>query len=130
MWEIFLAYVHIKKGARIVNMWASARQNIMQFKFMLITVKINYLRESKCAGDKKMYITMMQIKQLKISECLPKSNDILRIPKDYRIVTRVTNITITILNIIHRPVFYLKHTMDIVRTSLESRCISATGPTG
>jgi hypothetical protein len=40
------------------------------------------------------------------------------------------NITITILDIIHRPVFYLKHLMDNVRTSQETYYVSATSPTG
>jgi hypothetical protein len=35
------------------------------------------------------------------------------------------NITITVLDIIHRRVFYLKHKMDNVRTSQEARYISA-----
>jgi predicted permease len=40
------------------------------------------------------------------------------------------NIVIAILNIIHRPVFYLKHTTGNVRTSQETHYVSATSPTG
>jgi hypothetical protein len=43
---------------------------------------------------------------------------------------RYIDITIAILDNIHRPVFYLKHTMDNVRTSQETRYASATSPTG
>jgi hypothetical protein len=39
-------------------------------------------------------------------------------------------ITITILDIIHRPVFYLKHTMGNVRTSQEAHYLSAASPIG
>jgi hypothetical protein len=38
-----------------------------------------------------------------------------------RVWRRYINITITILDIIHRPVFYLNHTVDNVRASQESR---------
>jgi hypothetical protein len=38
------------------------------------------------------------------------------------------NITVTIVDDIYRPVFYLKHTMD-VRTSQEAHYVSATSPT-
>jgi hypothetical protein len=41
---------------------------------------------------------------------------------------RYINITVTILDIIHRPVFYLKHTMDNVRTSQKTRYVSTTEP--
>jgi hypothetical protein len=40
------------------------------------------------------------------------------------------NITVTILDIIHRPVFYLKRTVDTVRTSQEAPYLSTTSPTG
>jgi hypothetical protein len=39
-------------------------------------------------------------------------------------------ITIAVVDIIHRPVFYLKHAMDIVHTSLETHYVSATSPKG
>jgi hypothetical protein len=45
----------------------------------------------------------------------------------YRLVTMVT---ITILDIIRRPAFNIKHTLDNVRTSQETHYISATHPTG
>jgi hypothetical protein len=38
--------------------------------------------------------------------------------------------TITILDIIHRPVNYLKRTVDHVRTSQKTHHVSATIPTG
>jgi hypothetical protein len=38
-------------------------------------------------------------------------------------------ITVTILNIIHRPVFYLKHMKGNVRTSLEAPYVSTMSPT-
>jgi hypothetical protein len=41
-----------------------------------------------------------------------------------------TDIPVTILDIIHRPAFYLKHTIGNVRTSQEAHYISATSPTG
>jgi hypothetical protein len=34
------------------------------------------------------------------------------------------------MDIIQRPVFYLKHSMDNFRTSLETYYVSATIPTG
>jgi hypothetical protein len=37
--------------------------------------------------------------------------------------------TVTILDIIHRPAFYLKHSMHTVRTSQGTRYFSATRPT-
>jgi hypothetical protein len=40
------------------------------------------------------------------------------------------NITITVLDIIHRPVFYLRHMMDNVRTSQEAHYVTTTSPTG
>jgi hypothetical protein len=40
------------------------------------------------------------------------------------------NITITVLDIIHRAVFYLKQAIDNVHTSLETRYVSTTSPTG
>jgi hypothetical protein len=40
------------------------------------------------------------------------------------------NITITILDIVNRPVFYLNHTMSNVRTSQEAHNVSATSPNG
>jgi hypothetical protein len=40
------------------------------------------------------------------------------------------NITITIVSIIPRPVFYLKHRMDNFRTSREAHHVSATNPPG
>jgi hypothetical protein len=39
-------------------------------------------------------------------------------------------ITITILNIIQRPRFNLKHAMGNIRTSQETHYASATNPTG
>jgi hypothetical protein len=42
---------------------------------------------------------------------------------------RYIDISITILNIIHCPVFYFKYTM-IFRTSQETHYVSATSPTG
>jgi hypothetical protein len=41
---------------------------------------------------------------------------------------RYINVTIAILYIIHRPLFYLKHTTNNVCTSLETHYISATKP--
>jgi hypothetical protein len=40
------------------------------------------------------------------------------------------NITITILDIIQRPVVYLKHKMDNFRTSQEAHYVSTTEPNG
>jgi hypothetical protein len=40
------------------------------------------------------------------------------------------NITTAILDIIRRPAIYLKHTEDNDHTSLETRYVSATSPTG
>jgi hypothetical protein len=48
----------------------------------------------------------------------------------YRFLNMYINITITILDIIQRPFFYLKHKMDYVRTSQERYYVSATSPTG
>jgi hypothetical protein len=45
-------------------------------------------------------------------------------------VTMYINITITILDIILRPVFYLKHVMGNVRTSQETHYVAATSSTG
>jgi hypothetical protein len=39
-------------------------------------------------------------------------------------------VTVTVLDIIHRPVFYLKHTVDNIRTSQEAHHVSAMSPTG
>jgi hypothetical protein len=39
------------------------------------------------------------------------------------------NITVTIVDNIHRPVLYLKHTVRNVRTSPETHYVSATSPT-
>jgi hypothetical protein len=39
------------------------------------------------------------------------------------------NITVTIVDDIYRPVFYLKRTMDHVRTSQEAHYDSTTSPT-
>jgi hypothetical protein len=39
-----------------------------------------------------------------------------------------TGVTVTILDIIHRPVFHLKHIVGKVRTSLETHYVSATDP--
>jgi hypothetical protein len=44
----------------------------------------------------------------------------------YRLVTTVY---ITILDITHRPAFYLKHTMNNVRTSQERHNVSTTSST-
>jgi hypothetical protein len=50
------------------------------------------------------------------------------------IQTEVRNVTITILDITHRPVFYLKlnsaQLYRFVRTSQETHYVSATSPTG
>jgi hypothetical protein len=43
---------------------------------------------------------------------------------------RYINITITILDIIRRPVYYLKLKMYNVRTLLETHHVSAIRPTG
>jgi hypothetical protein len=40
------------------------------------------------------------------------------------------NATITILDIIHRPVFYLNLTVDDARTSQEAHYLSAASPAG
>jgi hypothetical protein len=40
------------------------------------------------------------------------------------------NIGITILDISHRSTLYLKHMMDNIRTSQETRYFSTTSPTG
>jgi hypothetical protein len=41
-----------------------------------------------------------------------------------------TNVTITILDIIHRPAFHLKHMVDNIHTSQETYYLSATSLTG
>jgi hypothetical protein len=38
------------------------------------------------------------------------------------------NITVTVVDIIHRPVFYLNHTMNTVCTSKETHYVTTTGP--
>jgi hypothetical protein len=48
----------------------------------------------------------------------------------YRFVRWFINIIVTIVNSIHRHVFYLKHATDNVRTSQETPYVSATSPTG
>jgi hypothetical protein len=40
------------------------------------------------------------------------------------------NITVTVLDIMRRPVFYMEHMMDNFRTSQETRYVLATSPTG
>jgi hypothetical protein len=48
----------------------------------------------------------------------------------YRIVTMVYQYNYTILAIIHRLAFYLKHTMYNVLTSQETHYVSSTSQTG
>jgi hypothetical protein len=40
------------------------------------------------------------------------------------------NVTITVLDIINRPAFYLKDMVENVRTSQETHYVNATSPTG
>jgi hypothetical protein len=64
---------------------------------------------------------------------VPLSKDVtfpLRAQQVNDIYRFVTNITITIIDSANRPVFYLKHTMDNIRTSQKTHYVPSTNPTG